>query len=368
MGFRNFTNSFFIIIIFFVGINALIWFGWTREITDPLGNAGDLQRIGYVLGNVSPRQRTDDLPERHIKINQFNGQAVDLLTVGDSFSLGGGEGRNRHYQDYIASLQGLTVLNAPADAIGGADPATAPIKTLSKLISSGYLDVIKPKYLLLESVERFATQRLTKDYSLETTAAIEDVDRSFRDWKPHEMRISSKRSVFSFINNGNWKFIGNNLQYLFRDEAINSMVVVSRLNRRYFSSPIGNKLIFINEDVKNRKFVNSLSVAAANKNLNRLAALLKAKGITLVFMPIVDKLTLYEPYLQNQRYPRSVFFEELRKLPKDYLFIDTKEILTRSLEKGELDLYHQDDSHWTCKASETIFSTIRIADMSNAKE
>jgi hypothetical protein len=46
--------------------------------------------------------------------------------------------------------------------------------------------------------------------------------------------------------------------------------------------------------------------------------------------------------------------------------IDTKDILARSLEKGELDLYHQDDSHWSWKASEAIFSTVRISELSNA--
>jgi hypothetical protein len=83
-------------------------------------------------------------------------------------------------------------------------------------------------------------------------------------------------------------------------------------------------------------------------------------------MPIVDKLNLYEPYLLQHRYPRSIFFEELRKLPRDYLLIDTKEILSRSLEKGELDIFHQDDSHWTWKASQAIFSTIRISELSHA--
>ena len=163
-----------------------------------------------------------------------------------------------------------------------------------------------------------------------------------------------------------WKFIGNNLQYLFSDKAVGSKVIISKLNRRFFSSDQGDQLIFHKEDAKHTKYSTPAGVAEANQNLNRLAAVLKTKGITLVFMPIVNKLNLYEPYLRKQRYPRSIFFEELRKLPKEYLLIDTKEILSRALEKGELDIYHQGDSHWTWKASEAIFSSIRISEMAHA--
>lgn len=366
MGFRRFTISFFLLVIIFVGLNALIWFGWTRDITDPQRNGGDLLRIGYILGHMSQRQNIDDLPKQHIRINQYKRQPVDMVTVGDSFSIGAGGGRNSYYQDYIASLQGLTVLNVPSNAFRGNEPETAPIVTLSKLINSGYLDVIKPKYLLLESVERFATQRLTKDFSLKATTTTAEIERSFQEWQSVQRQTKNKISVFRFINNGNWKFIGNNVQYLFRDEAKGSTVIISKLNRHLFSSEPGNDLIFINEDVKNQRYSTPVSIVEANRNLNRLATLLKSKGITLVFMPVVDKFDLYEPYLQKHRYPRSIFFEELRKLPKEYLFIDTKEILVRCLEKGERDIFHEDNTHWTWKASQAIFSDARISELFNA--
>jgi len=371
MGFRSFTIRFFILVITFVGLNALIWFGWTKELTDPHRNAGDLLRIGYILGHVSQRQNVDDLPKRHIRMDQYNGQPIDLMTVGDSFSMGGGGGRNKYYQDYIASLQGMTVLsvpNLPSNTAAAEEIDAAPVTTLAKLINSGYLDKVKPKYLLLESVERFTINRLTRHLSLKETAAIEDVERIFSKQPAAEKREVTAAFDLHFINNGNWKFIGNNLQYLFRDEAKGSKVFISKLNRRFFSSAPGNRLIFYVDDIKSSKLSTPASVAEANQNLNRLAAVLKAKGITLIFMPIVDKLDLYHPYLVTNRYPQNSFFEELRKLPKDYLYIDTKAILSAALEKGELDIYHQDDSHWTWKASEAIFSSIKIPELTNAKK
>ena len=378
MGYRKATIIFISVLTVFVGVNALVWFVWNREITDPRRNAGDLLRIGYILGYESPRQNVDDLPRRHIRANEYRKQPVDMVTVGDSFSIGGGGGRNSHYQDYIASLHGLTVLNVQGDIIAGTEASFFPIGTVSKLINSGYLDLIQPKYLLLESVERFAIQRLTREFSLQETATIEEIDRIFREKhtdgkKSIEKQNTAKQNTdnkleLHFINNGNWKFIGNNLQYLFRDRAVGSKVIISKLNRRFFSSGQGDQLIFHVDEIKNYKFSTPASIAEANQNLNHLAALLKTKGITLVFMPIVNKLNLYEPYLRKQRYPRSIFFEELRKLPKEYLLIDTKEILSRALEKGELDIFYQDDSHWSWKASQAIFSSISLPERSHVAQ
>jgi hypothetical protein len=43
------------------------------------------------------------------------------------------------------------------------------------------------------------------------------------------------------------------------------------------------------------------------------------------------------------------------------MLIDTKAILYKAIEEGELDLFHQDDTHWTWKASQRIFSSVRFA-------
>ena len=77
-------------------------------------------------------------------------------------------------------------------------------------------------------------------------------------------------------------------------------------------------------------------------------------------MPVVDKYNLYSNFIVDNPYPRSTFFEKLRQLPKRYAFIDTKQILMEELERGELDLYYPDDSHWSWKAPQKIFNTVRF--------
>ena len=365
MGFRRFSVKFLILLALFVGLNALIWFGWTQKITNQHRSGGDLLRIGYILDHVAKREKIDDLPSRHMEMKDYRGGTVDIITVGDSFSVGGGSGRNSYYQDYIATLQGLTVLNVPSDIIGGGDFDSAPVITLSKLINSGYLDVIKPKYLLLESSERLAIQRLTKFFSLQSTDTIKEINSSFSKQPSEDKKPKEGIFDFHFINNGNWKFIGNNLQYRFRDKAWGSKVIISKLTRRAFSIDQGDLLIFHIDDIYNGRFSTPAGIAEANQNLNLLASALRAKNITLIFMPVVNKFNLYEPLLSRHRYPKSIFFEELRKLPKDYLLIDTKIILAQAVEKGELDIFHADDTHWSYKASQRIFSSVRLTTNSN---
>lgn len=358
MGHRRFISVLIGLLILFVGINALLWFSWVREITSPARKGGDLVRMGYISGFVVPRQNEVDLPFRHMDIRQYDRQPVDMVTVGDSFSIGGGYGRNSYYQDYIASLHGMRVLNVPSYLHKGKELQFQPVTTLSRLTNSGYLDIMKPRYLLFESIERLAIPRLTAEFGFEESGTIAEIDRYFRDTAFDPSRNTDME--LRFVNNGNWKFLANTLQYRFKDRAVGSKVRMTKLSKPFFNSPDGDRLIFYQDDINAAGQATPQTVALLNRNLNRVAAILRKKGITLVFMPIVDKLNLYRPYLLDKSYPQSRFFEELRKLPKEYLFIDTKAILSPMLAKGELDLFFQDDTHWNWKASQAVFENVHF--------
>jgi len=124
-----------------------------------------------------------------------------------------------------------------------------------------------------------------------------------------------------------------------------------------FSAKISNELLFYHKDLKNLKLETKNSIELLNKNFNLLADELSKKGIKLIFMPAVDKYNLYRPYIVSNTYKESIFFEYLETLPKEYIFINTKEILSKELEKGVKDIYHVDDTHWSYKASEAIIES-----------
>jgi hypothetical protein len=346
MNYRFFTIGFYTLFGIFIGLNAIIWFSWTRDITDPQRKGGDLLRIGYIQGFVSPHIQADNLSRHHMEAKDFSLKPVDMVTVGDSFSLGGSL-KVGCYQDHIASLRSLSILNIPTQK----ELSFQPVTMLVRLINSGYLDRVRPKYLLLQTIEREAVNRLAHGVDLTGSATLDELEKEFCERKPTPLDMDRN---LRFINNGNWQFVVNNIQYRFSDEAFSSNVVVSQLKQPFFSTRRGDILIFHRHDIAAARKATPPVMAKVNDNLNLLADILRVKGITLVFMPVPDKLTLYEPYLNNRTYPKSIFFEELRKLPKRYHLIDAKQILSRELAAGTLDLYYQGDTHWTWKACEAI--------------
>ena len=101
--------------------------------------------------------------------------------------------------------------------------------------------------------------------------------------------------------------------------------------------------------------------AKINSNLNQLALLLQQRGIKLYFMPVVDKYELYADYILGNRYGRSDFFEQMRTQNKKYSFIDTKYLLGDLLRNGVKDVYYVDDTHWSWKASNAIFTSVKFS-------
>lgn len=71
-----------------------------------------------------------------------------------------------------------------------------------------------------------------------------------------------------------------------------------------------------------------------------------------------DKYNVYYDYIEFKKHPRNTFFSKIRPLPKRYNFIDTKFILEEAIKKGQKDIYHVDDTHWSYKASEIIAENI----------
>lgn len=354
---RNFCLTIGALLILLLAGNAWVWFGYTRHLLtrDNALLAGDLARMGYQASSIYPRRNDTDLPRRHLHAGQWRGQKVDLVTIGDSFSNGGGFGRNRYYQDYIASNQGLTVLNLPPL------PDTASlIETVATLLNSGYLEELGARHVLIEMVERTCNTRLALPVDFDSRMPAEEI-RAFYARGPAGTGEEEALPAVGFLNTGNFKFLLYNLLYRYSDHGLFSDVYRVQLERPLFSGASGDILLFLNKDIEMRRYTDPAAVARLNDNLNHLADRLGAHGITLSFMPAVNKFTLYRPYVRANTYPESPFFPLLRSLPRHYRLIDTAAILGDRLAGGEQDLFFADDSHWSWKASQAIFEKERFS-------
>jgi len=346
---KKYTYLVLAILLIFVLVNAVIWKCWTEKILSSEYNGGDLVRMGYLPELKLLRKNYYDLPIRHIEQHEYRGQSIRVLTIGDSFSNGGGGGKNRYYQDYIASINHCGVLNIePYKALDN-------ITLAAILCNNGYLDRVRPKYLLIGAAEKFCLPLYAKPLDLATSYSMEKLGKL-----PRMGYNLTHKNTITFINQGNFKFLFNALLYRFSDNAYFSKTYVRELTKPLFSVKDGRKLLFYRDDINEIPGTNEKRISIVNENLNKLADILRKKGIRLYFMPSADKYDLYSDFIKDNPYPRSTFFEGLRKLPKRYTLIDTKAILHPELVRGEKDVYYPDDTHWTWKASEKIFSRVRF--------
>lgn len=199
--------------------------------------------------------------------------------------------------------------------------------------------------------------RLSHPYDFGATESKEKLVKALTDKKYNLDYLPP----VGFINTGNAKYFYYNLLNRFYDQpdARRRMGYgYEKLTRPLFSRN-GGTLLFTKDDAVNVKLVTDQNMALLNDNLNKMAELLEKKGIKLIFMPIVDKYDLYSDYIKDNPYQPSLFFDKLRPLPKKYLFIDTKKLLKEEVDKGVLDVFYPDESHWSYRAAEKVFSTVR---------
>jgi hypothetical protein len=342
--------------------NLVVWTQFTRDVlSNPECKGGDLSRLGYIRSPMVCKQTENNLPRQHLEEHEYKGQTIGVLTIGDSFSSGGGGGLNSYYQDHLASISDVNVLNLLRYK------RLDSISTISMLNNNGYLDRIKPEYVLIECSEKFCLNDLpdTIDFSRgESEKEMEQYGKAnYHSKNSDQKSLAAGGTVpfkMDFISDANFKLVRNNFLYHFSDHAFYSQVYKAKLVKPLFSDENSDTLLFLDKDIKDRQNITVKRITLMNDYLNSLADRLAVKGIKLIFMPAVDKYDLYSNYVINRKYPESQFFDEFRKLPKRYRFIDTKALLREELEKGEKDVFHADDTHWSWKASRKIFETVRF--------
>lgn len=336
------------LLLVFVILNLAIWMLFTKELL--LGHTGDLTRLGYIpVKRGLEIQDQSRLFARHLEISEYLSSSegrvpVDVITIGDSFSNGGG---GSYYQDYLA-LRGLKVLNIPT--LPGGDA----VDTILLLTNSGYLDILKPKHIVIESVEREAISRYAKPESRkwDQTKEIKELEdvmlKSYPVYPPQP----------GFINTGNLKFLTNNIRYKLSKKQF-GQVYRAELNKPLFTDEKDSKLLlFLSDDVKLIASTNDTAIGGVNQTFNRLAEELGRRNVEVHLMIAVDKYNLYSPYIKNNQFPESVFFEKMRLENKNYEFIDTKQILSEQLNNGTKDIYSLGDTHWSWKGASIVAQSI----------
>lgn len=363
--FKKITFLWILSISVFLIFNFLIFFNYTSKVYPDTADTtiGDLARMSYSVDIIQERENITDLEKLHLYQNQYNYENIDMVTIGDSFSNGGAGGKNRYYQDYISTIYNKKVLNLNIQNYKNY------LEIIAFFANSGYLEKIGAKYVLIESVQREALVRFARNdlnLAIKTDKNLETIFRNSMETYNIEKLHNLKPSI---INNLNLNAFIYNIKYYIKGYGkLNSSVYIEKLNKDLFTSKSSSKLAFYHEDIKKLSLETKENIELLNHNFNNLADILESKGIKLIFMPAVDKYNLYRPYIISNNYSESIFFEYLSTLDKKYIFINTKEILSKNLENSEKDIFYADDTHWSYKASINIIESEAFNNIFNKGE
>lgn len=336
--------TFFLVLVYLI-YHLLIWNFYTSKIfgrTDSM-YIGDLGRMSYQVDSLFPRKLEYTLPKRLMNSVPYNDEPVDILTIGDSFSNAVTGGKNPYYQDYLATKYNVNILNIMNITNG----RHYLFESIISLYNNGWLQTHKPKLIIIQSAQRGVYERFARDF----------------DWSQNKFKITpliiptktkdSHIPNLKPINTANYKFLYYSIKYTFKNRAQKDVVKL-KLNKELFSTPLyGKNLLFHYSDVEYIKNNPDL-VKKINENFNHLAHLLQPLNIKLLFLVAPDKYDIYYDYIKNNKFPKNQFFNLIQPLKKQYLFVDSENILKEQLMENTLDLYYSDDTHWSYKASDAI--------------
>jgi acetyltransferase AlgX (SGNH hydrolase-like protein) len=307
---------------------------------------GDLIRIGYIVDRSDYRDIFIHEFDRNIyftnisTINLRKQNKFKVLTIGDSFSEQGGFG----YKNYLANEDSISLIHF--DRIFHINP----IQALYGIINGDILDNLKVDYIILQSIEREFTRRALRV----DTNKILNIDSIHALIKKPRTNHNKVEKVDKFFSDRIIKFPLYNLLYLIKDNAYISDIYRVETRNELFTNK-KNELLFHKVGIERTVVNNNVdSVFRLNKVLNGLSEKLNEKGIKLIVLPSPDKYDFYyDCIVDNSKYPTPLFFEHFEKMSKEYLYVDSKNILMDRINRMK-DIYFYDDTHWSPWSAQII--------------
>ena len=324
------------VLCLFMIINLALWHGIVKQNF----NQREINRMGSIT-TPQPIIEEKHYQRHHTELVDYLAsgkiESFDVLTIGDSFS-----NTEYNYQDYIVDTYGLKILNARIQY--------TPLSDVYILLNLGIIDEIKPRVIIIESVERGVQDRFGS-YEIVSNISSDITRERIILSKPNTTAASISSGIFApILVKSSIKFLYDKVYHFLKPEQLSPEIYITKLDRNFFTNPgQENTLLHYFEDFNYLK--KPLNAEMVNQNLNTAARLLKAKGITLIFFVAADKSDLYYPYILNKKgRSQNPFFQKMRDVQgKEYTYIDTLPILRQALERGEKDVYWLDDLHWSHK-------------------
>lgn len=340
----------------FIVLHVLTYYFFVDNM-DPF-DSKDVFRIGYVADH-SPNYRKifNNEYSQKIHFNQITDDNITdthkIFTIGDSFS----QQIQMSYQNYLVKNSNFSLLH-----FGESMTSNNPLQDLYELANGDFFNKNKVEYVILESGESYFPHRAL---ILDTTKVRtnDDIKRltEFTRIKNKKHPLSEKRrDTIKFPSDRIIKLPFNTLMYYLKNNTKlgSGKIYKVKTTQQLFSVP-RKELLFHRKDIDLLKYNNSKeSVAVLNDILNKLSIKLNKKNIKLIVFSAPDKYNVYYDYIENKKdYPKPIFYDLMKEMKKDYIYINSKETLVENIGKAK-DIYYYDDTHWSPVAAKIIANKI----------
>ncbi|WP_158645761.1 hypothetical protein [Selenomonas ruminantium] len=358
MNSRKFSMLIASVLGVFILLNIVLWQGYTKDIFYGQDAHGDLKRMGGVYvppSQTKPVKYTTEHYEFPEVMDNLEAIQADVLTIGDSFSNGTG---GNYYQDYLCSTYGWKILNVPSR------PYNNALQMMYSLQETGLLAKIKPKVIILESLAANMEERFGSDKMQIYTLSLSGLKQAQNQGKistKTKNEISADKLAPGIMIKSNLEVVKTLIHHQRhpQDYRINDKVGLLNLSQPLFSNEGWEDKLLVHLPDSNVHF-SEQTIKNINNNINAAAELCREQGIVLVFMPVANKADVYYPYIKDvpPDWQVNKTMQELDALPKDYLLVNTEQILQQSLTEGDpaavKDLFWLDDLHFSWKAQQII--------------
>ncbi len=305
----------------------------------------DLLRLGYIP-NIYINYRdvfTQSESENFSKLSQAKMKKYKIMNIGDSFSEKGGKG----YKNFIAKKYSVLHIDRFI--------SKNQIQTLIDMCNGDFFDHYTIEYIVLQSVVRQLIDDI-ENVDMNGKITISDLDSIIVAHKTEK-----KSYKYDFFSRQTIEFPLYYIPKFFflNDYLSNGQVYNYDLNTNKLFSIYSDRLLFYHKDITSvSKNNDDNNCERLNTVLNTISKKLKDKNIKLIFLPSADKYDLYYNFIIDRKeLPKPLFFDKFKKLKKEYIYIDSKAILSNYLNKQK-DLYYYDDTHWSPIASNIIANNI----------
>lgn len=317
------------------------------------GAEGDLVRLGYIP-NIYSSYRAEYLAlqgEKFDRLTQRKNKKYKILNIGDSFSE-----REFGYNSILAD--NFSVLHVDRFI------SENQFQTLINFTNGDFFDEYDIEYVILQMVERNFSANI-QNIKLNNKITIRELDSVMLNHKPKSELPANKLFSQTTVEFPLYYFPKF---FLTKNYLSNELVYNVEVNLNSLFSTKSNKLLFYYLDPISAKNNNQKeNIENLNIVLNTIALKLRQRNIKLIVVPAPDKYDFYYNFIVDKKtfgFEQPLFFELMKTQKKEYLYIDSKAILTLKI-KTSPDIYFYDDTHWSPIAARLIAAKIKSEIIAN---